>query len=91
MGEEVKNIEVVAEEVAVQEVVAQEVATEEVVAEKAPADKKADKKAGKEVKVQFLLSPTGRFNLAYNIGEVAKINELQANELVEAGFAEIVK
>ena len=82
-----KNTEAVAEEVATQEVAIQEVLKEEVVAEKAPANKKA----GEEVKIQFLLSPTGKFQLAYNVGEVVKINELQANELVEAGYAEIVK
>lgn len=69
----------------------EEIKNIEVVAEEVAVQEVAAKKSGKEVKIQFLLSPTGRFNLAYNIGEVAKINELQANELVEAGFAEIVK
>lgn len=82
MGEEVKKNEEVAQDVVAQEVVAAEVVAKEVV---------ANKKAGKEVKIQFLLSPTGKFQLAYNVGEVVKINELQANELIEAGYAEIVK
>lgn len=55
------------------------------------AEAKANKNDGKKVKIQFLLSPTGKFQLAYNVGEVVKINELQANELIEAGYAEIVK
>ena len=50
----------------------------------------SDKKTAKVVKVKFLLSPTGKFNLAYNVGEIAKINALQANELVDAGYAELV-
>ena len=58
---------------------------------KLAAEAKANKNDGKKVKIQFLLSPTGKFQLAYNVGEVVKINELQANELIEAGYAEIVK
>lgn len=55
-----------------------------------------DKKAptSKEVgviKIKFLLSPTGKFNLAYNVNEIASLPELQATELIEAGYAEIVK
>lgn len=87
MGQEVKKIEEVAQDVVAQEVVATEVAAEEVATEEVAANKKA----GKEVKIKFLLSPTGKFQLAYNVGEVAKINELQANELIEAGYAKIVK
>lgn len=45
----------------------------------------------KKVKVKFLLSPTGKFNLGYNAGETAILPELQADELIEAGYAEIVK
>lgn len=45
----------------------------------------------KELEVEFLISPTGRFNLAYNVGEKASFPELQASELVEAGFAKFVK
>jgi hypothetical protein len=45
----------------------------------------------KETKIKFILSPTGQFNLAYNIGEVIKINSIQATALIDAGFAEIVK
>jgi hypothetical protein len=47
-------------------------------------------KAKKLLKIRFLLSPTGKFNLAYNIGEVAVFNDLQASALVESGFAELV-
>jgi hypothetical protein len=52
--------------------------------------KKVDNQEQAEVKIKFLLSPTGKFSLAYNVGEEAQINELQANELVEAGYAEFV-
>jgi hypothetical protein len=45
----------------------------------------------KQVKIKFLLSPTGKFNLAYNEGEVAEFEEKQAAELVEAKYAEFVK
>lgn len=43
------------------------------------------------IKVKFLLSPTGVFNLGYNPGEEASLPELQATELIEAGYAELVK
>lgn len=36
--------------------------------------------------IQFIKSPVG-FGLGYHIGEIASINENQANELVELGFA----
>ena len=45
----------------------------------------------KVLKVKFLLSPTAKFNLAYNIGEEGEFEEKQANELVEACYAEFVK
>ena len=38
------------------------------------------------IKGVFLLSPTGRFNLAYNTGEEAELPKLQAEELKAAGF-----
>ena len=43
------------------------------------------------IKVKFLLSPTGKFSLGYNPGEEASLPELQATELIEAGYAELVK
>jgi len=36
--------------------------------------------------IQFIKSPVG-FGLGYHIGEIAEINENQANELVELGYA----
>lgn len=48
-------------------------------------------KKEKPVKIKFLISPTGKFNLAYNAGEKAALPKLQADELIEAGFAELVK
>lgn len=50
--------------------------------------------ASKEVgviKIKFLLSPTGKFSLGYNPGEEVSLPELQATELIEAGYAELVK
>jgi hypothetical protein len=38
------------------------------------------------MEIQFIKSPVG-FGLGYHIGEIASINENQANELVELGFA----
>lgn len=43
------------------------------------------------LKIKFLVSPTGKFNLAYNVNEIADLPKLQATELIEAGYAEIVK
>lgn len=40
--------------------------------------------------VRFLLSPTGRFKLAYNAGDVASFNAEQAEEMIELGYAEEV-
>jgi hypothetical protein len=55
------------------------------------AEKAIQETKPKETKIKFILSPTGQFNLAYNIGEVIKINSIQATALIDAGFAEIVK
>ena len=44
----------------------------------------------RKVKVRFLLSPSGTFNLAYNVGEEGSLEEKQAAEVVEAGYAEYV-
>lgn len=43
------------------------------------------------VKVKFLLSPTSKFKLAYNVGEEGAFEEKQAAELVQAKYAEYVK
>jgi len=45
----------------------------------------------KLVKIKFLLSPTGLFKLGYNVGEKASLPALQAQEIVDAGYAELVK
>jgi hypothetical protein len=45
----------------------------------------------KQLKGIFLLSPTGRFGLAYSAGEKASLPELQATELEEAGYFRIDK
>ena len=49
--------------------------------------------SGKEktLKIKFLMSPTGKYNLAYGPGEKASFSKLQAEELIEAGYAELVK
>lgn len=39
-----------------------------------------------KMEIQFIKSPVG-FGLGYHIGEITTINENQANELVELGFA----
>lgn len=46
---------------------------------------------GKKLKVKFLLSPTGKFSLGYNKDEEASFPKIQAEELIEAGYAELVK
>lgn len=51
-----------------------------------PKETTAVKAKEKLIKGKFLLSPTGRFNLAYNAGESASLPELQAIELEEAGY-----
>ncbi|WP_281225372.1 hypothetical protein [Flavobacterium aquiphilum] len=43
----------------------------------------------KMLKGKFIVSPTGRFNLGYNVGEEAEFPELQARELDEAGYFKI--
>ena len=45
----------------------------------------------KLTKVKFLLSPTGKYNLGYNIGDVAKLPEVLADAVVEDKYAEFVK
>lgn len=46
---------------------------------------KAVKKGG--VKLEFTASPTGKFGLAYNVGEQAAFEKKQAAILIEAGVA----
>jgi len=53
--------------------------------------KKQTVKTPKTLKIKFLLSPTGSFNLGYSIGDEAEFDELIAKELVESHYAEFVK
>lgn len=51
---------------------------------------------GKNVKQEtlrgtFVISPTGRFSLGYNVGESADLPKLQALELEEAGYFKLSK
>lgn len=43
------------------------------------------------MKIKFLKSPTGKFKLAYNAGDVAEVDNKLAAQCVEAGYAEEVK
>lgn len=45
----------------------------------------------KRLKGVFVVSPTGKYNLAYNVGEPASLPELQALELEEAGYFKLDK
>lgn len=47
--------------------------------------------AGKKIKVEFVASPTGMLNLAYNIGDQVEFPEKQADTLIEFGLAKPVK
>lgn len=53
--------------------------------------KKETTPTSKKIKIKFLLSPTGRFNLGYNVGEIAEMDEKQATELIDAEYAKKVK
>ena len=44
----------------------------------------------KKIKIKFLLSPTGKFNLGYAIGDVCEMELKKAEELIEANYAEKV-
>lgn len=44
----------------------------------------------KTKRIRFVLSPTGVFKLAYNVGEEAVLEEKQADTLIEAGYARLV-
>ena len=55
------------------------------------AGKAKTKATPKTLKVKFLLSPTGKFGLGYNVAEEAVLPIDQALELIEAKYAEKVK
>ena len=42
----------------------------------------------KQIKIRFLLSPSARFLLPYNIGELVSLPEALALELIDTKFAE---
>lgn len=44
-----------------------------------------------EVKIKFILSPAGRYFLPYNVGQEVLLKANQADELVEAKYAEYVR
>lgn len=52
---------------------------------------KTSEETPKLIQVKFLVSPTGKFNLAYNEGEQASIPEPQAIELEELAYVKFVK
>jgi len=43
------------------------------------------------MKVKFLINPTGKWNLSYNVGEVVELETKQAELLIEAGDAVLVE
>lgn len=43
------------------------------------------------MKVKFLINPTGKWNLSYNVGEVVELEKKQAELLIEAGDAVLVE
>ncbi|MHC0441608.1 hypothetical protein [Flavobacterium sp. 3-210] len=49
------------------------------------------KSKNKTLKGVFLVSPTGRFNLGYNVGEEGEFPELQAKELADAGYLKLIE
>lgn len=42
----------------------------------------------KKIKIKFTASPAGRFLLSYGVGEVVAIEAKQAEEIIEAGYAQ---
>jgi len=48
------------------------------------------KKSPAKVKVRFIASPTGQFNLGYHTGDVAPFDAKQAKILIDSGVAEKV-
>ena len=51
---------------------------------------KTSEETPKLIQVKFLVSPTGKFNLAYNVGEEASLPEPQAIELEELAYVKFV-
>lgn len=46
----------------------------------------------KKKKIKFLLSPTGKYSLGYNVGDVTdSLSETVKDQLVEDKYAEFVK
>ena len=43
------------------------------------------------MKIKFLINPTGKWNLSYNVGEVVELEQKQAELLIEAGDAVLVE
>jgi len=52
---------------------------------------KPPKAKEEKLEIEFILSPTGKFKLGYNVGEKAAFPTLQADELIDAGYAKLVK
>lgn len=46
-------------------------------------------KTAKTLKVRFLISPTGLYNLGYHVGDVAEIEIELATKMIEAKHAEL--
>jgi hypothetical protein len=42
------------------------------------------------MKVKFLINPTGKFNLSYNVGEIVDLDSKQGELLLEAGAVEVI-
>jgi hypothetical protein len=94
LGKEILDGMVTAEELAAAETavsVAKE-ALDKVKGTKGTGTQGQDKQSKAETLiVKFVLSPTGKFNLAYNVGEKASLPKLQAEELIDAGYAKLAK
>lgn len=56
------------------------------------AASKTPKKSKKTVKIQFLLSPTGKYNLAYNAGEIIPTDHIKSelvDKMIKEGYAKL--
>jgi len=42
------------------------------------------------MKVKFLINPTGKFNLSYNVGEIVDLDSKQGELLLEAAAVEVI-
>lgn len=51
----------------------------------------AKKRVSKTKKVKIVLPVAGKFQLSYNVGETYEMERKQADELIEALYAEEVK